>query len=382
MNVENCSNCERGIGKLEQAYIYGNHIVCKECYSLLMSSGEDNKNINSDDRISTDMTDKKNESPHMLQREVMTNVKQGAFLGGCVCLLLASIFIYYSSLWFIFYVPLLLAAFILSIVAMAQKRILGGVFLLLGTIVIPPFIIIFGGIPVSPNSHSAESNISNVMRRAKSPVTGEMPAQVESNSQELSLPNTPLGQPGTRREGKLTKNSSITVSEREYIKPQVPSVPIVSLGGSVIIDNIEITVRGARLGFIERKSIFGGSITRSDSKYLLIDLVLRNTSDGNVVYLQDVWKESDITDNYGNIEGPAFGSSYQRDDIVGVVYSGKLKPHEAVNDMMIFDRPLESASDFTIKADPGFWKSVSADRVRQLSDASFQIKFTRQDIQD
>jgi hypothetical protein len=209
-----------------------------------------------------------------------------------------------------------------------------------------------------------------------------MPAQVESNSQELSLPNTPLGQPGTRREGKLTKNSSITVSEREYIKPQVPSVPIVSLGGSVIIDNIEITVRGARLGFIERKSIFGGSITRSDSKYLLIDLVLRNTSDGNVVYLQDVWKESDITDNYGNIEGPAFGSSYQRDDIVGVVYSGKLKPHEAVNDMMIFDRPLESASDFTIKADPGFWKSVSADRVRQLSDASFQIKFTRQDIQD
>ena len=35
MNVENCSNCGRVIGKLEQAYAWQNHILCKECYAKL-----------------------------------------------------------------------------------------------------------------------------------------------------------------------------------------------------------------------------------------------------------------------------------------------------------------------------------------------------------
>jgi hypothetical protein len=34
--MEKCTNCERSIGKLEQAYIYQNqHVVCGECYALL-----------------------------------------------------------------------------------------------------------------------------------------------------------------------------------------------------------------------------------------------------------------------------------------------------------------------------------------------------------
>jgi hypothetical protein len=35
--MEKCTNCERSIGKLEQAYIYQNqHVVCGECYVLLI----------------------------------------------------------------------------------------------------------------------------------------------------------------------------------------------------------------------------------------------------------------------------------------------------------------------------------------------------------
>src|SRR4051794_35367688 len=64
--------------------------------------------------------------------------RQGAVIGGWICFLLGA-GLMYASLWtFWFYVPILLAAFILSIVAMSQRRIVGGVILLLCTLAIPP----------------------------------------------------------------------------------------------------------------------------------------------------------------------------------------------------------------------------------------------------
>ena len=51
---------------------------------------------------------------------VQTNVKQGALLGGLVCLLLGLGFMFFSLFSFIFYGPLFLVALILSVVAMAQ----------------------------------------------------------------------------------------------------------------------------------------------------------------------------------------------------------------------------------------------------------------------
>jgi hypothetical protein len=69
---------------------------------------------------------------------VQTNVKQGALIGGFVCFGLALAFMGVSLFTFFVYGPLLLAAFVLSIVAMAQRRTLGGVVLLLLTLIIPP----------------------------------------------------------------------------------------------------------------------------------------------------------------------------------------------------------------------------------------------------
>jgi len=66
-----------------------------------------------------------------------TNVKQGALLGSLVCLLVGLGFMYFTLLSFFIYGPLFLAAFILSIVAMAQGRVAGGVILLIVTLVAP-----------------------------------------------------------------------------------------------------------------------------------------------------------------------------------------------------------------------------------------------------
>ena len=69
---------------------------------------------------------------------VETNVKQGAVIGGFICFGLALMFMALSLFTFVIYVPLLIASFVLSIVAMAQKRTVGGIILLLMTIIVPP----------------------------------------------------------------------------------------------------------------------------------------------------------------------------------------------------------------------------------------------------
>jgi hypothetical protein len=68
---------------------------------------------------------------------IQTNVQQGAIIGGWVCFSLGIIFMYLSMWSFFIYVPLLIAAFILSIVAMSQRRVTSGIILLLASIIIP-----------------------------------------------------------------------------------------------------------------------------------------------------------------------------------------------------------------------------------------------------
>ena len=38
--MEACSNCERGIGKLETPYVWGEHVVCQHCYIHLAATQE------------------------------------------------------------------------------------------------------------------------------------------------------------------------------------------------------------------------------------------------------------------------------------------------------------------------------------------------------
>ena len=71
---------------------------------------------------------------------VETNVKQGGVIGGWVCFAVGLGFMFLSLWMFIFYVPLFVASFVLSIVAMAQRRIGGGLALLLCTVIVPALV--------------------------------------------------------------------------------------------------------------------------------------------------------------------------------------------------------------------------------------------------
>lgn len=70
-------------------------------------------------------------------KEVQTNVKQGAVIGGGVCFALG-VLLMFTTMWsFFIYGPLFFVAFILGIVAMAQHRVFGGLVLLLATLIVP-----------------------------------------------------------------------------------------------------------------------------------------------------------------------------------------------------------------------------------------------------
>jgi ribosome-binding protein aMBF1 (putative translation factor) len=85
MRTETCQNCGRIIGKLEQAYIYQNHIVCNQCYSTLTSkavSSDTNNDKNEKKFVQQEQksTSQISRVSSKRQNEIITNVKQGAYL--------------------------------------------------------------------------------------------------------------------------------------------------------------------------------------------------------------------------------------------------------------------------------------------------------------
>lgn len=188
--------------------------------------------------------------------------------------------------------------------------------------------------------------------------------------------------PATASTSKPTPAGMDNIFAPEPDEPAEPPkhVPSVPLGSNIVIDEVKITVRGVRIGHIERESIFGGSSTRSDEKYLLVDLSLQNTSQGRIIYLQQIWEHTKLIDNFDNIEGTKFSGGFSTDRIVGYIGSTKLKPGDSENDMMIFDLPVEAAQSFRIESNPRFWKSTGENRVQELSDESFKSEFTRNQI--
>ena len=136
------------------------------------------------------------------QKVVETNVKQGAIIGGAVCFVIGIILMFLTMWSFFIYGPLFLVAFILSIVAMAQKRILGGILLLLATLIVPTILGLYLfstrttealaanlGSSASPSSQKA-TQTEPAIRPEASPVPSNL-----SVSEKPSASSTPKSEP-------------------------------------------------------------------------------------------------------------------------------------------------------------------------------------------
>ena len=76
------------------------------------------------------------------KQKVQTNLKEGALIGVFICFMIGIIVMFMSLMSFLIYGPLFLVAFILSIVAIAQKRVVGGIIFLLLTLIAPSMIFV------------------------------------------------------------------------------------------------------------------------------------------------------------------------------------------------------------------------------------------------
>jgi hypothetical protein len=146
------------------------------------------------------------------------------------------------------------------------------------------------------------------------------------------------------------------------------------------IDGVEILITGLRIGKLQkipREFSFGSF---PDKPFLLATVALKNTTEGTIIHLQDVWGHATVTDNFGNVYDAPNSLSLSRSDIQGAVSSQALKPGEAVTDLMIFEAPLDNAKKFTLSCDPNFFRPTGNQRLKQLSDKSFTLEFTRSEI--
>jgi len=72
----------------------------------------------------------------MTEQQILAQ-KQGAVIGGWVCIALGTALMFWTLFSFLLYLPLFLAAFVLGIVAIAQRRLGHGIPILLLSVVIP-----------------------------------------------------------------------------------------------------------------------------------------------------------------------------------------------------------------------------------------------------
>jgi hypothetical protein len=141
---------------------------------------------------------------------VQTNVKQGALLGGLVCFLLGMGFMYFSLFSFIFYGPLFLVALILSVVAMAQGRVAGGVILLLVNLVVPT---IFGLILFSERASNALASVAAATPAQAAPANIADSTLPMSTTTRMDTASTPASSSTTTPTSSLTNTSPVVMPQ-------------------------------------------------------------------------------------------------------------------------------------------------------------------------
>lgn len=122
-------------------------------------------------------------------RELQTNVKQGAAIGGWVSFGLAAIIMFIPiPTWFI-YGPLFLASFILGIVAISQKRIASGVTLLLANVIGAPVLFI---VALAIGIATWSGALDRARQRATERSTTGITNRVEDGSPAVASDPTPV----------------------------------------------------------------------------------------------------------------------------------------------------------------------------------------------
>lgn len=118
-----------------------------------------------------------------VNQEIKTNVKQGAIIGACACLAIGILLNCLTNFLLFIAIPLYIASFILSIIAMAQRRVVGGLCILLLTLILPPCIILFniGRFAYKMHENINKNNTSNTSIKAPVAPPSSSPTTTSNN---------------------------------------------------------------------------------------------------------------------------------------------------------------------------------------------------------
>lgn len=115
-----------------------------------------------------------------------SEAKSGVLIAAAICLGIGLAFMFLSLLTAFIFGPLFFAAFVLSIIAIVQKRVLGGVLMLLATLIIPSAI----GIPLMAyRATTTAQAFSQALDQAATDYQREAVNNLKSQMQPTSSPN-------------------------------------------------------------------------------------------------------------------------------------------------------------------------------------------------
>jgi hypothetical protein len=167
--------------------------------------------------------------------ELQTNVKQGAVIGGWVCFGVGTAFMFLSLWAFIFYAPLFLAAFVLSIVAMSQRRVAGGLTLLLCCVTIPPLTFLGSTAYRSQSRSSASSSSPSALvasSHAKKAVLSTSQASPTPALRTTPSPSPELNQ----TESQSSPTAALTTTPSSDFIKLVKPVSIQTVSGAITLE--------------------------------------------------------------------------------------------------------------------------------------------------
>jgi len=162
------------------------------------------------------------------------------------------------------------------------------------------------------------------------------------------------------------------------VSPENP--PRINVGDSVIVDGVEITFSGVRVGPVMVRAFIDDDVETFDDDYLIIDLTLKNTAEDRPLHLDNPWEKSRISDSYNEL----YVIDQQRqglEHVEGTLGSIELEPGLAMSDMIVFEMPDDRAKDFHLLADPGFCTLRPDGMYENVSSDPLRLSFKRSDFQ-
>ena len=114
--------------------------VSSQRRTINVHNSAENENKKTDSAESELISQKRSETNYNISSLILmlpSGLRQGAILGGWICFVLGIAAVIFSTYLFVLYVPLFIASFVLSVIAISQRNIASGVGLLLTTLIAP-----------------------------------------------------------------------------------------------------------------------------------------------------------------------------------------------------------------------------------------------------